>query len=711
MEKRSSPVMVAQSSGQVLGTPITSLPAFTPLSIRRGSSAHSRGSSMVDGKACPVAGASDGLPTMLLTPSFANRGFVTRFSPLGPAAARDGPARTERGHQLIAALDTAATPLTSAKSGTAISSQARQVSPLLWEQHGRRLSAPSGYTDTAASEAATPSFQIQAPSGLTDSEGESDGEGGQEADSGASWDSRRRGSLGAAGLRPLSPAEVALAELTARLEAQLQVQGQLRVARLERTLLELDAEELEAQLGAQRERQKQQAEVAKADEAQRAQQAQQRQQLLAKLRAEHDQKSREAQDQLAKKEEAARAEAQRQKREAQRRQQEAQQAQQEAAEAQRAEQAAAQAQAQAQEASRKTQDDAAVAAAAALEAQAKQKAAEAATGAEKDHHAAAAAAAAAGVVAPPQEPFPERVSPSAAQWRLHCAERLKAAQDLVRPFVEDRAMKDKKRSIDKFVTLNVQQIAATLDQVRAKGLALVHFMSQQQGAQRAYALLTLANKLLSQCEAQVTRLHPFAFPLAEVAVAVASAHPEFVELLVGRLHQVCILSVPQYYSFKQGGNEDEYLKKMGYKFVTDEDTGQVTKESTDDFVGRMQGYVLLLAAVTQSDNPANPHGLAQAWAYIARLLNALPANRITATALDAFLKVAGYRLHGTYRGQFMKLLRYIDSEFLGHLSKQNDPDARAVFTRIQTYLKTGRFMRPPEGRDMPQSDASSYDRA
>lgn len=40
-------------------------------------------------------------------------------------------------------------------------------------------------------------------------------------------------------------------------------------------------------------------------------------------------------------------------------------------------------------------------------------------------------------------------------------------------------------------------------QVRAKALALVHFMGQQQGAQRTYALLTLANKLLSQCEAQV----------------------------------------------------------------------------------------------------------------------------------------------------------------------------------------------------------------
>lgn len=59
----------------------------------------------------------------------------------------------------------------------------------------------------------------------------------------------------------------------------------------------------------------------------------------------------------------------------------------------------------------------------------------------------------------------------------------------------------------------------------------------------------------------------------------------------------------------------------------------------------------------------------------------------------------------------LSVLQYVDSQFLGDLSKQNDPDARAVYTRIQTYLKTSRFSRPPEGRDMPQSDASSYDRA
>ena len=44
----------------------------------------------------------------------------------------------------------------------------------------------------------------------------------------------------------------------------------------------------------------------------------------------------------------------------------------------------------------------------------------------------------------------------------------------------------------------------------------------------------------------------------------------------------------------------------------------------------------------QSDNPQNPHGLAHAWTLLARLLNALPANRVTATAVDATLKVVGW---------------------------------------------------------------------
>jgi hypothetical protein len=39
--------------------------------------------------------------------------------------------------------------------------------------------------------------------------------------------------------------------------------------------------------------------------------------------------------------------------------------------------------------------------------------------------------------------------------------------------------------------------------VNSKSSALVQFLSQLGGAQRTYALLTLAAKMISQCEAQV----------------------------------------------------------------------------------------------------------------------------------------------------------------------------------------------------------------
>ena len=45
------------------------------------------------------------------------------------------------------------------------------------------------------------------------------------------------------------------------------------------------------------------------------------------------------------------------------------------------------------------------------------------------------------------------------------------------------------------------------------------------------------------------------------------------------------------------------------------------------------------------------------WGAPSRLLNHLPANRATATALDAFLKAAGYRMAAAYGRQFEKLLQ------------------------------------------------------
>lgn len=54
---------------------------------------------------------------------------------------------------------------------------------------------------------------------------------------------------------------------------------------------------------------------------------------------------------------------------------------------------------------------------------------------------------------------------------------------------------------------------------------------------------------------------------------------------------------------------------------------------------------------------------------VCRLLNELPATRVTATSVDAFLQVAGYRLYALYGRQFVKMLHYIDQVFLADLKR------------------------------------------
>lgn len=435
-----------------------------------------------------------------------------------------------------------------------------------------------------------PSFSLQAPSGVSDSDTDDD----------SIVQSRCRPSIGPI-VRPVSAYEVALAETTSRLSQQLQLKAQRRVSGFQRELLEIEAEERVAAEAALWRCQQEMNALAATDRQLEARRAQDREQLISSLRTVHDRQAEQAARTVAELEAAVRKEAEARERAA------AEKVQREA-QLKAAQEAAAQAKAKA-----KAQEEA-------------QKQAEA-------ENSAAEVAAAAAVRKPSKDNLAGSnqhgivsAAPSALELQQRYAKRLATAKETVRPFVEDRAMRDIKRSIDKFVTLNVQQISATLEQVRQKSQALVGFIKQHHDVQRIYALITLAGKLMSQCEVQITRLHSFAFPLAEVAVAVAAAHPDFVDLLLARLHEACPLAVPMYYGFRSGGDELEYLRLMKYNITEDEEKGKVvtTKESTDEYMGRMQGYVMLYAAITQSDNPANPHGLEHAWKYLARLLNALP---------------------------------------------------------------------------------------
>ena len=134
-----------------------------------------------------------------------------------------------------------------------------------------------------------------------------------------------------------------------------------------------------------------------------------------------------------------------------------------------------------------------------------------------------------------------------------------------------------------------------------------------------------------------------------------------------------------YYFLQSPSNSNDYLKVIGYR----EEEGRI--ESSDSYLKRMESYMKLYAAIiqvpdsrflypssqfpftgcsacsialkfdafnvvccllsqTQVPGIQNPHGLKEGWAWLSRFLNNLPANRTTAVALHAFLKVLAYTI-------------------------------------------------------------------
>jgi nucleoporin GLE1 len=199
---------------------------------------------------------------------------------------------------------------------------------------------------------------------------------------------------------------------------------------------------------------------------------------------------------------------------------------------------------------------------------------------------------------------PMAVSQMAKDWAQVYERKLKEAEQATSDFASSAASKADRRKLEKEITKFVQQISGTQRQVAAKVADLTRLLSSAPApAAQLYACIVLANKLLSQCDAQITKLPSFAFPLAVVAVRVGVAHPQFMDILVAKLHRVCTFTVPQYPRKQQGQAAEEYAKALGYKEVEAGNDGSMRLESSDEFSSRLQAYVLLYAAITQVSGP------------------------------------------------------------------------------------------------------------
>ncbi|KAI7742627.1 hypothetical protein M8C21_029585 [Ambrosia artemisiifolia] len=149
-------------------------------------------------------------------------------------------------------------------------------------------------------------------------------------------------------------------------------------------------------------------------------------------------------------------------------------------------------------------------------------------------------------------------------------------------------------------------------------------------------------------------------------------------------------------------SRDAYLRAIGYQ----EENGKL--ESTDDYVARLTQYMKLYGALLQTEvnGIQNPHGIEEGWKWLARFLNALPANIYTIVALEAFLEVAGFALYRRYKNQFKKLLDIISRDFLKALKESKDPKVTKAVMSLESYIQSNKFQKEPEGwrlRDHLQS--------
>lgn len=301
-----------------------------------------------------------------------------------------------------------------------------------------------------------------------------------------------------------------------------------------------------------------------------------------------------------------------------------------------------------------------------------------------------------------------KVAETAAKLEVERIEKLKALEEECQALRSDPNLSKELRNCERQIGVRLRQITGTQEQVRAKSTELFQMITNPRVPQ-CILLTAFAVKAVSQCETQTLSLNSIAFALARVIVLVTSQVPIAMDLVLAEFHKACIFTVPKYIPYSKIAFESEnaYYKTVGYQ----EDNGKI--ESTDNYLARMKAYVTLYAAIIQTDIPGvnNLHGVKDGWTWMARFLNTLPPNRLTAAALEIFLKIAGFRLFQAYPKPFTKVLNAISREFIDRLKSQNDPDSNPVISNLETYLTSQQFRKEPEGRALAITDESKNIRA
>ncbi|NXL83991.1 GLE1 protein, partial [Alectura lathami] len=197
----------------------------------------------------------------------------------------------------------------------------------------------------------------------------------------------------------------------------------------------------------------------------------------------------------------------------------------------------------------------------------------------------------------------------------------------------------------------------------------------------------LAEKFVSQGEAEVASHRESAFAIAVVVSGIWEMYPRVGDLFLAHLHKKCPYSVPFYPAMKEGTSKEEYERMLGYQF-------QDSKiEEQDHFLKRMSGLIRLYAAVIQLQWPygsrqgMHPHGLHNGWRWLAQMLNMEPLVDVTATLLFGFLEVCGNALMKQYQVQFWKMIVFIREDYIPRIEAITSAGQRGSLMRFKQFLE------------------------
>lgn len=263
------------------------------------------------------------------------------------------------------------------------------------------------------------------------------------------------------------------------------------------------------------------------------------------------------------------------------------------------------------------------------------------------------------------------------------------------------------RSFEQQIGRHIKQIAGSRENLRKKAHELSKIINDPSCPQ-VVSVTAFAKKMVSRFESVGANFDSTAFACGHVIVLVTSQVPLAMDIFLAELHRACIYTVPKHIvKQKSGLNEEAYQKALGYR---EEEDGKI--ESKEQYLSRLESFMKLYGALVQTDidGVRNLHGIEEGWAWLARLLNSLPANLYTAVAVNAFLKMAGFKLYRKFKSQFVKILNLISTNFVGVLEQRGHQDLAKVIMEIKLYINNKQYLKEPEGWQMQTSLLSGDER-